>query len=59
MDMVNDLLKNVFHFYGLTKLSSLDISFLHNCMENISVLTKCNVLFNNEHLILNMIFLVD
>ena len=28
------------------------VSFHHNFMENISVLTKCNVLFDNEHLIL-------
>ena len=27
------------------------VSFLQNFMENISVLTKCNVLFSNEHLI--------
>jgi len=28
------------------------VSFLHNFMENISVLTKCNVLFDNKHFIL-------
>ena len=36
------------------------VSFLHNSMENISVLTKCNVLTNNEHLILILFFsLID
>ena len=34
------------------------VSFLHNFMKNISVLTKCNVLFNNEHLILICFFLL-
>jgi len=34
------------------------VSFLHNLMENI-VLTKCNVLFNNEHLILILLLLID
>ena len=33
------------------------VSFLHNFMENISFLTKCNVLFNNENLILIWFFL--
>ena len=28
------------------------VSCHYNCMENISELTECNVLFNNEHLIL-------
>ena len=28
------------------------VSFLRGFIENIYVLTKCNVLFNNEHLIL-------
>ena len=32
------------------------LSFLYNFMENISVLIKCNVLFNNEHLILISFF---
>ena len=31
-------------------------SFLHNFMENISVLTNCNVLFYNEHLLLIWFF---
>ena len=35
------------------------VSFLHNFMENISVLTKCNVLFNNKTFNINMIFLID
>ena len=34
------------------------VIFLHNFMENISVLTKCNVLFNKEHLILTWFFLL-
>ena len=33
------------------------VSFLYNLMENI-VLPKCNVLFNNEHLILILLFLL-
>ena len=28
------------------------VSFLHNCMKNIFVSTKCNVLSNNQHLII-------
>ena len=53
MDMVNDFLEIVFHF-GSEEIIVIDIlaSFLHILMENISVLTKCKVLFNNEHLIL-------
>ena len=27
------------------------VSFIHNLMDNIPISTKCNVLFNNEHLI--------
>ena len=34
------------------------VSFLHNFIENISVLKKYNVLFNNEHLILIWFFLL-
>ena len=34
------------------------VSFLHNFMENISVLTKSNVLFDNEYLILIWFFLL-
>ena len=34
------------------------VSFLHSFMENISDLTECNVLFNNEHLILIRLFLL-
>ena len=35
------------------------LSFLHNFIEKIYVLTKCNVLFNNEHLYIDMICLID
>ena len=36
------------------------VSFLHSFMENISDLTECNALFNNEHLILIwFFFLID
>ena len=34
------------------------VKFLHNFMENISVWTKCNVLFNYVHLILIWFFLL-
>ena len=34
------------------------VSFLHSFMENISDLTECNVLFNNEHLIWIWFFLL-
>ena len=34
------------------------VSFLYNFIENISVLTKCNVLFNYKHLILIWLFLL-
>jgi len=34
------------------------VSFLHNFMEKISVLTKCNALFYDEHLIVLWFFLL-
>ena len=53
-------LKNYFHFM-VWKISVNGynlVSILHYFMENISVLTKCNVLFNNGHLILIWFFLL-
>ena len=60
MDMVNAFWKIIFIFM-VWKISVNGynlVSILHYFMENISVLTKCNVLFNNGHLILIWFFLL-
>ena len=36
----------------------IEFGFLHSFMKNISDLTECNVLFNNEHVILIWFFLL-
>ena len=53
MDKVNDFWSEEIIVFGYSL-----VSFLHNFMENISVFTKCNVLFNNEQLILILFFLL-
>ena len=52
--MLNDFWKIAFfvYFEEIIVIGYNLVSFLHNFMENISVLTKCKVLLNNEHLIL-------
>ena len=60
MDMVNDFWNILFHLWykEIIVIGYNLVSFHHNFMENISVLKKWNVLFNNEHLILIWLFLV-
>ena len=57
MDMENDFWKNGNSFLWSEEIIVIEynlVSFLHNCIENISVQPKCNVLFY-----IDMIFLID
>ena len=51
LDMGNNFWKIAFYLWSeeIIAIGYNLVSFLHNFMEDVSVLTKCNVLFNNQY----------